>query len=270
MPELAEVEVVRRNLVEWWEGRAASKVCLFDEKLLNETDTDALVQTLGEPLQEAGRRGKYLLCHFAGGQTVVFHFRMTGKIIGCDEPEPDYARLAWRVGDTWLVFKDQRRLGEARLFASADEFAAYEPLVKMGPEPEDVTVDYLREVCSDRRMLKTALLDQSIVAGVGNIAISELFWRLKLAPGVKCGELTDDDWQALVDEMPAYFDDVIEFSMSDEVWYIEEAGGGQRESPFRIYGRAGEACPRCGAELEKTRVGGRSSYFCGECQGGRG
>lgn len=265
MPELGEVEIVRRNLVDWWVGRTAEEIRLHDEQLATDTEPDRLVEVLGRRLDEIRRRGKYLIADMAGDSSVIFHFRMTGKIICCDEPDPDYARLAWRVVDSgWLVFRDQRRLGEARIVPTG-ELETFGPLAKMGPEPEDVTVEHLREVCSDRRMLKTALLDQSVVAGVGNIAVSELLWRLQLAPDVRCGQLTDEDWEALVDELPRYFAEVVADSMADEVVYFGEAG--EPVDPFQIYGGEGEQCPRCGEPIEKSRVGGRSSYFCGACQG---
>ncbi len=263
MPELAEVEVVRRNLETWWKGRRASEVRLLDEDLLKKGSPGDLKVALSKPLERPARRGKYLICHLEGEQSVVFHFRMTGKIICCERPDPKYARLSWRIDDLgWLVFKDQRRLGSAHLFATR-ELDDYEPLQKMGPEPEDLTVHHLREVCSDRRMLKTALLDQSVAAGVGNIAISELFWRLKFAPDVKCGQLSDDDFERLIDEMPRYFDEIIDRSMADEVMYVEEE---EMDNIFAVYRRAGQDCPRCGATIEKRRVGGRSSFYCPRCQ----
>lgn len=263
MPELAEVEIVRRNLDRWWVGRAADEVCLFDEQLVKETKPARLESALTERLERADRRGKYLVCRLAGGQVVVFHFRMTGKIICCEVPEPKYARLSWHVdGVGWLVFKDQRRLGDARVF-SADEFPEYEPLRRMGPEPEDVTVDHLRGACTGRRMVKTALLDQSIVAGVGNIAVSELLWRMRWPPDVRCGDVDDEDMGRLVEEMPRYFDEIIDRSSAEEVRYVEEA---DTENVFDVYGREGEECLRCGGTIQRERIGGRSSYFCGECQ----
>lgn len=265
MPELAEVEVVRRNLERWWVGRRASKVCVFDDALLEQGDADELREAMGSRLDDASRRGKYLIGRFATAQSVVFHFRMTGKIIRCDDAQPKYARLAWRIDDVgWLVFKDQRRLGVVEVFADERNLRNYEPLRRMGPEPEDVTVDHLRGACSDRRMLKTALLDQSIVAGVGNIAVSELFWRLRFTPEVKCGQLTDEDLARLIAEMPTYFDEIIDKSMGDEVMYVDEA---ELDNIFSVYRRAGQACPRCETVIEKKRVGGRSTYFCPRCQG---
>ncbi len=263
MPELAEVEVVRRNLSRWWRGRSADRVCILDEKLVESGESDALQAALKEPLKKAGRRGKYLFCHMACGQVLVFHFRMTGKIVCGDKPDPKYGRLSWHVdGAGWLVFKDQRRLGHLCLL-SEETLDDYRPLKEMGPEPEDISVDYLRGVCSDRRLLKTALLDQSIVAGVGNIAVSELYWRLRFAPEIKCGQLDEEDWRRLVEEMPLYFEEIIEKSMSDEILYIEEGG---TPNDFQVYARFDELCSRCGGTVDKRKVGGRTTYYCPECQ----
>ncbi len=264
MPELAEVEVVRRNLVRWWLDSSATDVRILDERVLSDTTPSAIEAALRQDVKELSRRGKYLFAHLADDTVIVFHFRMTGKLVLAGVPEPKYARLSWLVDKSgWIVFKDQRCLGEVRLLGK-EEFKEYEPLQKMGPEPEDITVEDLNSTCSKRRMLKSALLDQSVVAGVGNIAISELFWRVKLAPKVRCGELSDEDWESLVQEMPLYFDEVIEKSMGDEIFYQNEAG---MENIFRVYGHAGESCPRCGGEIEKMKVAGRVSYYCGSCQG---
>lgn len=273
MPELAEVEVARRNLVRWWEGRAAGEVLVLDPKLLVATDEGALVEVLQTPLEAMKRRGKYLIGHFEDGRAVVFHFRMTGKIIRCDRPEARFARLAWYVAPGtgpggalqeggWLVFKDQRRLGHVELFEPG-ALAGYAPLAMMGPEPYDLTVEAFRARVSPRRNLKAALLDQSVVAGVGNIAITELFWRSKIAPRAKMGELSEAQVAALVEDMPRYFDEVIAVSQADEIVYLEE---GNAENTFDVYGREGEPCPRCAATIVREVIGGRSSFYCPSCQ----
>lgn len=264
MPELAEVEIIRRNVERWWSGRDVVDVRVLDPKILKNASVLELEEALKKKLIGMRRRGKYLWAELAGGQAVVFHFRMTGKLICSDIPEPRFARLVWRInGVGWLIFKDQRRLGEVWLLEPG-ELSRYRPIVEMGPEPEDLTAERLKEACSGRRMLKSALLDQRIVAGVGNIAISELFWRLRLRPAVRCGELSVLDWEALVEEMPRYFDEILVRSDSAEVHYFGESGA---ENIFDVYARAGEPCPICGGMIEKTKVAGRTSYFCPECQG---
>lgn len=273
MPELAEVEVVRRNLERWWKGRTAAEVQLHDPELVTTGTPEGLVEALGLPAAAIDRRGKYLIVTLATDddtpdRIVVFHFRMTGKIVCVEDAEPSYARLAWHVPAAgWLVFKDMRRLGDAHLL-EAGELEDFEPIASLGPEPDELSADALRErLAGSSRRLKSALLDQSVVAGIGNIAVSELFWRLELPPKISCDELDDAQYEDLVDEMPRYFNWLVEDQMSDEIVYL---GEGKSHHPFDVYAREGEACPRdsCDATIERATFGGRSTYFCPACQSG--
>lgn len=269
MPELPEVEIARRNLERWWQGKTASEVVVVDEKPLRETDPEALVSALKQTAEAVERYGKYILVRVADGSTVLIHFRMTGKIVRCDEPEPKYARVSWKVPASngaepgWLVFKDQRRLGTVRLLAPG-EFESYEPVQKMGPDALEVTGDMLCERLSKRRMLKTALMDQEVIAGLGNIAAIEIMWRMELGPRVKCGALSEADCERLADEIKRFLLGVIEVEQADEVVYLEES---RADNPFDVYGKEGEPCPRCGTAIGRVKVGGRSTYFCPTCQG---
>lgn len=260
MPELAEVEIVRRNLAGWW-TEPAHEVRILDDAVLTRGSPELLRQLFEAAAPQMERRGKYLIARFPAERAVIFHFRMTGKIVRTDDAEVRFARLSWAVGDGWLVFKDSRRLGHVEVF-DAGELAGYEPLQRMGPEPHGLTAEALAPRLGSRR-LKDALMDQSVIAGVGNIAISEVFWRLGLAPEVRADELTETQLAALVDELPRYFDELLEEQMDDEVIYL---GEGKAESPFAAYGRAGLPCMRCGAPIVRSVVGGRSSYSCPECQ----
>lgn len=264
MPELAEVEIVRRNLESWW-TRPASDVCLYDPTLLQRGSEAALTGLLCSGLPDVERRGKYLVFRFAGDRAVVAHFRMTGKIVRSPTPDTRFARLAWDAatdGD-WLVFKDPRRLGHVEVF-EAGELAEHPPLKKLGPEPLGLVASELEARLSPRRRLKDALLDQKVVAGVGNIAISEVFWRLKLAPRTRVAELDGGAVAELAAELHRYFEQLIDLQSGDEVAYIGE--GGEVDNPFDVYDREGEACPRCGGEIAREVVAGRSSYFCTTCQ----
>lgn len=264
MPELPEVEIAVRNIRRWWGGKSASEVVVIDDKPLEETDPEALVEALRQEVVRIDRRGKYIVVEVEDGHVVLFHFRMTGKIIKSDGPEPDYARLAWQVPDTgWLVFKDQRRLGRVRLLEPG-EFEEYEPVQKMGPDALEVSGEELCELLPQRRMLKAALLDQEVIAGLGNIATCEIMWRMKLAPRVSCGELSDEDCDRLAQTIREFIEHVIEVEDSDEIVYLEES---QENNPFDVYLREGEPCPRCDTEIERVKVSGRSTYYCPNCQG---
>ena len=263
MPELPEVEIARQNLVDWWQGEAATEVVVVDDKPLEETTPEEVVEALKMTAKHLRRCGKYIVVEMDDGSAVLFHFRMTGKIVRADEPEPKYARLSWRVPDNgWLVFKDQRRLGRIRVL-SPGEIDSFEPIQKMGPDALEVGGEELCDRLPERRMIKTALLDQEVVAGLGNIAASEIMWRMKLAPRIKCGELGDADCERLAETIAEFVGDIIEVEQGDEVVYLEES---QQNNPFDVYLREDEPCPRCQTPIERVKVGGRSSYFCPECQ----
>jgi formamidopyrimidine-DNA glycosylase len=257
MPELAEVEIVRRNLDRWW-TQAASEVHIADPEVVTTGSADDLRSALLSKPQEHRRRGKYLHTLLPDA-AVVFHFRMTGKIVRRSSPHERFARIAWRVGDSWLVFVDSRRLGHIDVLRRIED---YGPLGRLGPEPHELTADTLRQRLGKRR-LKDALMDQTVVAGIGNIAISEVFWRLRLPPRIKAIELSDKQLEALVDELPRYFDWLIAEEQSDEVLYVNQTDA---PAPFDVYQRDGEPCRRCGAVIDSARIGGRSSYFCPSCQ----
>ncbi len=263
MPELGEVEIVRRNLESWWVGETASEVLLLDADLLKRGSSDDLERSLRSKAVAARRRGKYLWMEMEQGDSLMFHFRMTGKITTEPCPNPDFARLAWQTSSGWLVFKDPRRLGQVEWFAPG-EIERYEPIAEMGPEPYGLDGADLRRLLPARRQLKSALMDQRVIAGVGNIAISELFWRLQFAPDIKTAELSAGQLDALATEMPVFFDELIERQMADEVVYM--TSGKAAENPFDVYAREGEPCPRCGTTLQRTKVHGRSSYYCPACQ----
>ncbi len=266
MPELAEVEIVRRNLERWWVRRAATAVEIPDPTALKSGTEAHLREALHTPLRAAERHGKSLLCVFDDHHLFV-HFRMTGKIVPLDEPFHKSVRLAWKVTDEmWLGFKDQRRLGELHLIDHPEDLPF---LVNLGPDALSVSGSDLRDRCSPGRSLKSALLDQSVVAGIGNIAVSELLWRARIAPDARCKDLDDDAWHRLVAEFVPYFQHVIDASMGDEVRFLGEGGHASGDDEiFEVYGHADTPCPRCDATIEVARVVGRSSYYCPACQSG--
>lgn len=263
MPELAEVEVVRRNLSTWWMS-ASTEVIVHDPDVLHGASTEQLIDTLRQSPSQFVRRGKYLICLFDAHEPwLVFHFRMTGKIVLSDDPSPRFARLSWCLAPhQWLVFKDPRRLGSVQ-WHGAGPWSDDDVFQRMGPEPESWTVDDLQALSSSKALLKSKLLDQQVVAGIGNIAICELFWRLRFPPKIRCQALSLSQMHALIEETNRYFEWLIDDQQSPEIIYLQEGKG---EHPFDVYGRENEPCKRCQAPIERMTVSGRSSYFCPICQ----
>lgn len=259
MPELGEVEIVRRNLEKWWVNQSAKQIVILDGEVFS-SGQERFETTMAQVAAKAGRRGKYLFVTFDNKNVIVFHFRMTGKITLEASPNTRFTRVAWQVDDGWLCFKDARRLGHIDVF-SAEEFQNYQPIERMGPEPFDITGAQLRERAG-KRILKSALMDQSVIAGVGNIAVSEVFWRLRIAPDILASQLTDDQWDDLASGLSDFFSEVIESDAADEIEYVNQGG----PNTFDVYGRLGEPCPRCGAVIARLKISGRSSYYCPVCQ----
>ena len=270
MPELSEVEVSRRALWRWWEGQRATAVVLADVTLMPPDEFTGLehAMTTAAPAS-IKRRGKVLLVDFATQGTMMVHYRMTGKIAREPERPGEKFRLAWQLQDgSWLVFRDPRRFGQVEWAGPQEVLTTRWPLLgRLGPEPHDIATGAqlaARVGLGSARSLKGALLDQSVVAGVGNIAISELYWRLGLHPSVKANELDQAQWDALAREMPAYFDWLVEVQEAEDLGYLHE--GAHVPNPFSVYAKRGKPCPRCQGSIEQERVAGRSTYFCPSCQ----
>lgn len=264
MPELGEVEIARLNLEEWWVHSgtpATTEVHVLDPKILTTGSLEALLELLKQTPTKIGRRGKQLWAEFEDGHVLALHFRMTGQITHESQPDIRFARLAWPVGNGWLVFSDPRRFGHVDIYEDSQSFQ--KTLEKFGPEPADADSAMIAKRVG-KRALKSALLDQAIIAGIGNIAYSEVMWRQKLHPDL-CGEdLSARAWKALIQAFVEFFEEVVardrDAARSGELTYVNMGG----ENPFDVYQR--EVCFRCGGPISRLVQGGRSTYFCPKCQ----
>ncbi len=258
MPELAEVEIVRRNLEKWWTS-SALEVRWLDSRF-GKKDQDRIDLALKSKPLRFLRRGKHLVIQTQKGG-IYFHLRMTGKIVKRETWDIKFARLAFKLSkNNWLLFIDTRRLGSVDFLEGESLPRQFEDL---GPEPEAVSVAYFNERIGKKKGLKSALLDQKIVAGLGNIAITELFWIYKISPQAKWGDLDEAQKEELCAGLAPYFDALIEKEEGDEIAYTNEPGA---SNPFLIYKRLGEPCPQCSVAIERMKVASRSTYFCPSCQ----
>lgn len=280
MPELAEVDIARRQLLSWWQPRQALSCRFLDDTLLPDpAHRDRLSHTISSsPLASVRRRGKYLAIAFDAGLVAILHLRMTGLLIRHDSPDASPAiRLAIEIDRhdaPWLCLQDSRRLGtlsihdasEGHPFDTLDAFTA-----DMGPEPHDLAdgAALRARLGKTTRRLKDALLDQKVIAGVGNIAISELFHTAALHPETRAHRTPDHALEALVQAMPPYFDALIDAHPIEEpMLYVNQGKKQDRPpSPFLIYGRQAELCPSCKkTPIARVTFGGRSTYYCPTCQ----
>jgi len=271
MPELPEVESVRRRLAPLLEGRRLEQVEIRDPRLVAPRDPREVAAELeGEAVAALDRRGKYLVVRFASGRVLLVHLRMTGSLEHGRELGEDPYRRALAVLDdgTQLAYRDVRRFGTWLLL----EPGADEPYLaaKLGDEPldETFTVERLKQRLAGRRApIKAALLDQRTLAGMGNIYVDEALWRARIHPLRPAGELTPVQVRRLHEAIRATLElGIARQGSTLRDYRLPDGESGSMQTEFRVYGRADEPCERCGRPIRKTRVGGRGTWFCARCQ----
>ena len=296
MPELPEVETIRRQLAPDVEGRRIDRVEIVDERLTRPVSVDVVTRGVaGRRIESVGRRGKYLLLGLEGDRTLALHLRMTGNLLlrradSSEEvadlmergdrlggprlyeshPELKHLRARFELDDgSELVFTDLRRFGTLVLLAGSEAADSYLS-TRVGIEPlsEELTPDALLRMAAGRTApLKSFLLTQTDVAGIGNIYADEALHRAELHPLSPAGSMRPEHAEALVEGIVEALEAGLAeggASMNDYLDARGERGGMQDE--FLVHTREGEPCPRCGAEIRRIVVGGRSTYFCPDCQ----
>jgi formamidopyrimidine-DNA glycosylase len=271
MPELPEVETIRRQLAPLVEGRVLARLEILDPRWsrpLAPAELTAAIQ--GRRIEALRRRGKYLVWSFQDDVFLAQHLRMTGAVLCDPEPEPTHVRVRMELEPKLrLVVVDPRRFGTGELLLGSAALEAFLS-ARLGVEPfdEGFTADYMRALARGRRApIKSLLLDQRRLAGVGNIYADEALYRAGVHPMRPAGRLSAAEHvrlhaaviealQAGIDARGATIDD---FRDVDGV-------SGSFQNEFLVHRRAGERCDRCGREIVKTIVAGRGTYACEGCQ----
>jgi formamidopyrimidine-DNA glycosylase len=292
MPELPEVETIRRQLAPLVEGRRLKRVEIFDSRwsrpLAPEELSDAIV---GRCIEKLDRRGKYLVWHLSDDVHLAQHLRMTGSVLCDPDPEPVHTRVRielgpprsrrtsgagdslsprnGRCGGRRLAIVDPRRFGTGELLLGTGALEAFFA-ARLGYEPFDerFTAEHLRSLAHGRTApIKVLLLDQRRIAGVGNIYADEALFRAAVHPLRPAGRLTREQYarlretivEALIEGIDAQGATIDDFRHVDGV-------RGSFQDRFLVHRRAGEPCPRCGTMIVKMVVAGRGTYVCETCQ----
>jgi formamidopyrimidine-DNA glycosylase len=273
MPELPEVETIRRQLEPALEGRRIDSVEVLDERWTRPGPSSELVRTVaGRRIEAMERRGKYLLLRLEGDRTLAIHLRMTGNLLldtGDGRHDLRHLRAVIRLeGGERLLFTDIRRFGHAVLLQDAEMEDYLAARVGVEPLSERLTAEELCRLAAGRRApLKSFLLDQLGVAGIGNIYADEALHRARLHPLSPAGSLKPDDCEELRQAIVDALETGLRRGGASMDDYLDSRGEqGSMQEEFLVHTREGKPCPRCGAEIRRIVVAGRSTYFCPSCQ----
>lgn len=269
MPELPEVETTVRGLAPVLEGRQIRRVLMRRPDLRRPMPQDLGQRLTGATVTSLGRRAKYGLIDTDRGDTMIFHLGMSGRwrIDPTEELAHDHLILETEEGRT-LALNDPRRFGSVDLVPTA-ELAEWPAFKALGPEPlgPDFTANHLQRMLAGRvASIKLLLLDQRIVAGLGNIYVCEALHESRIAPMSGGGEITEPKLERLVAEVRAVLESAIEAGGSTLRDYARPDGElGYFSKQFKVYGREGEPC-ECGGTVARYTEGGRSTFWCPKCQ----
>lgn len=274
MPELPEVETVKRVIEPQIRGRSITGLMIRRPEIIAHPGEGGFRKSLmGRTICGMGRRGKFLMAFLDNGSRIILHLRMTGGLLlaPLDFPEEKHTHLVFRLDNAKeLRFSDTRRFGRFWLLQK-DEADTYSGISKLGIEPFDpaLTGAFLQEHMGKRkRAVKDCLLDQSIVAGIGNIYSDEILFTAGIYPACPANRLAGKDWERLAGIIPQRLSFFIEKNEIAPEEYLQTKGKDYRNTPFlQVYGHAGESCPKCGRTLCRIVVSGRSSVYCPGCQG---
>jgi formamidopyrimidine-DNA glycosylase len=287
MPELPEVETVRRGLSELLPGRVVASGHVIDSpKSFPNAVKDVDTFLVNATITQVRRRAKVLIIDLDSGYSLVIHLKMTGQLVfrgeqafGAGHPNdsligelPDRstrALIGFRDGST-LYFNDQRKFGWVKLMPTV-EIPNIDFMKKVGPEP--LEADFTQAQFAERfkrrakTNIKAALLDQTVVAGVGNIYADESLWGARIDPRRVVGSLSESESSLLYEELRSVMNLAIEKGGSTDRNYVDAEGKRGSYMDFaRVFRREGQKCPRCGNEIIKIRHAGRGTHLCTNCQ----
>ena len=272
MPELPEVEQVRKTLIPHIVGKTIKQVEVGLPRMIQyPTATEFIKKVAGKKIISIDRRGKYLRINLAGDMYILAHLRMTGALLAVSkkDPEPPYAHVKFELtGEENLWFTDIRTFGTLYLIDHDDK--VIEGYATLGPEPMEkaLTGEYLAQACKKKTgAIKAVILDQKIIAGLGNIYADEALFGAGILPTRPANSLTREEYAKLVKSINTVIAQGIK-NHGTTFRNYQDADGKQGTNVLylNVYGRKGEKCKKCGTILEHCKVVGRGSVYCPHCQ----
>jgi formamidopyrimidine-DNA glycosylase len=272
VPELPEVETVVRDLRPHLVGRRIASVEVSQHALRRPWSPEWGPLLTGRKVREVRRRGKWIVAALDHGLHLVIHLGMSGQltVVSAKEPRADHTHIVLDLDRSGrqLRFRDIRRFGSATLFTDPEQLERFFEQSGLGPEPWDLPpLSWRDSLGATSRCLKAVLLDQRVVAGVGNIYADEALFEARLPPAQLGRDTSAREAGRLRRAIVTVLERAIDRRGSSIRNYVGGSGlQGEYQNEFRVYGRTGQPCPRCRTPIERIRLAGRSTHYCPRCQ----
>ncbi len=265
MPELPEVETIKRELEKAVLGKKITEVCVHNPAVIRQPSVDKFKKELsGVSIKNILRKAKVLILELSNGKSLVIHLRMTGQLIYPGDGRK--SRVSFKLSDgKTLDFNDQRLFAELRLL---DDWHNLKFIQGLGPEPFDLTEEEFKKMLSNKNTkIKPLLMNQTFISGVGNLYAAEVLFRAKIHPERPAASLSDKEKENLFKEIKDTLNEAIEHKGSSVDQYLQLSGeAGDYVKYHKVYDREGKPCLVCKSPIKRISLGGRGTYFCPKCQ----
>ena len=265
MPELPEVETIKRELNRAVLGKRIIEIKISNPKVIKEPNKEQFSKGLkNATIKNILRKGKLLILELSTGKSLTIHLKMTGQLVYPGNLKQ--SRVSFRLSDNkWLDFNDRRLLGELRLVGDWRRLGF---IKELGPEPFDLTKEQFKQMLADKKAkIKPLLMDQTFISGIGNLYAAEALFRARIYPQRSASSLLDKEKEILFKQIQAVLKQAIEHKGSSMDQYVQLSGqAGDYVKYHRVYAREGQPCFVCKALIKRIALGGRGTYFCPRCQ----
>jgi len=265
MPELPEVETIKKELEKTVLGKKIVEVVINNPKVIKEPKKeDFIKQIKGTIIKNILRKGKLLILELSSGKSLTIHLKLTGQLIYPGDAQK--SRVSFKFSDgKFLDFRDQRLLGELRLI---DDWQKLNFIKELGPEPFDLTEEEFKaRLANKKTKIKPLLMDQTFISGVGNLYAVEALFRAKIHPQRPASSLSDKEKEILFKEIKQTLEEAIKYKGSSVDQYVQLSGQpGDYVKYHKVYNREGKPCFVCKTPIKRIDLAGRGTYFCPKCQ----
>jgi len=266
VPELPEVETIKRDLEKVIIGRKITEVCVHNPKVIRQPSVGKFKQSLsGARINRVLRKGKVLILELSNAKSLTIHLKMTGQLIYPGLNNKGSKVSFYLAGGERLDFNDQRLFAELRLL---DDWRSLKFIQRLGPEPKELTLEKFQDMLSGKKaQIKPLLMDQKFICGIGNLYVAEILFRAKIDPQRKAKSLSSKEKERLFHSMQNVLDDAIKHGGSSVDDYVRLRGEkGEYKKYHKVYGRENKPCFVCKTLIKRSTLGGRGTYFCPKCQ----